>query len=68
VTRRRLWLQATQDVLLVSRVVIDTTGRAVVQLPPQPSAQENKPAPAASSPAPEKNPEPASTRKQGGAP
>ncbi|MGH8211935.1 MAG: FtsH protease activity modulator HflK [Rhodanobacteraceae bacterium] len=69
VTRRQLWSSAMQDVLSVSRVVIDTTGRAVVQLPPQSAAPESKPAPAASSPAPEKNPESGSTQKpQGGAP
>jgi membrane protease subunit HflK len=68
VTRRRLWLQTMQDVLGASRVVIDTTGRAVVQLPPQ-AAPEAKPAPPASGGAAEKKSEPASAQKpQGGAP
>ena len=66
VTRRRLWLQTMQDVLGASRVVIDTTGRAVVQLPPQAVPSQSKPVPAAS--APEKNPDSASAQKsQGGA-
>ena len=61
VTRRRLWQQAMQEVLSASRVVIDTTGRAVVQLPPQAAPTESKPTPAAS--APEKSSESASTQK-----
>jgi membrane protease subunit HflK len=70
VTRRQLWSQAMRDVLSVSRVVIDTTGRAVVQLPPQPVAPEGKPPQPASSPAPEKNPESSGSTHQppGGAP
>ena len=46
-TRQRLWLQAMQDVLGASRVVIDTTGRAVVQWPPQAKDAASPPAPAA---------------------
>ena len=73
VTRHRLWLQTMQEVLSASRVVIDTTGRAVVQLPPQPVAGKiapaSAPAPAASSGAVEKNSQPDSAQKtQGGAP
>ena len=70
VTRRQLWSQAMRDVLSASRVVIDTTGRAVVQLPPQAAAPEGKPAHPEGSPASGKNPQPsASTQKpQGGAP
>ncbi|MER3546121.1 MAG: FtsH protease activity modulator HflK [Rhodanobacteraceae bacterium] len=69
VTRRRLWLQAMQSVFSASRVVIDTTGRAVVQLPPQQVSQKSSsPAPASSSDGIEKNPESDSAQKQGGAP
>ena len=56
-TRQRLWLQAMQDVLGASRVVIDTTGRAVVQLPPQ-----------ANEAAPPRAPAAAAQKPQGGSP
>ncbi len=67
VTRRRVWQQAMQEVLSASRVVIDTTGRAVVQLPPQQGPQKSLPAPASSG-EPAKNAESGSAQKQGGAP
>ncbi len=66
VTRRRLWLQAMQDVLSASRVVIDTTGRAVVQLPAQ-DAEHKPTSPTPASSAAEKASDSDSSRK-GGAP
>ncbi|HJU26297.1 MAG TPA: FtsH protease activity modulator HflK [Rhodanobacteraceae bacterium] len=68
VTQRRLRLQAMQDVLGVSRVVIDTTGRAVVQLPPQSGVRESAPAPASSSARSKSTASVSAQKAQGGEP
>ncbi|MBS0432853.1 MAG: FtsH protease activity modulator HflK [Proteobacteria bacterium] len=70
ITRQRLWQQAMQEVLGASRVVIDTTGRAVVQLPPAAAVEHAapSPSPAAGKPKPDEDAADTAQKPQGGAP